>query len=74
MGISKMTKEHLGITLSLKIPFFIVLTKIDMCPVNVMKETIDSLNKILKSKLINKFPIMVKNSEEVEKCADSLDG
>jgi GTPase len=32
MGISRMTKEHLGITLALKIPFFIVLTKIDMCP------------------------------------------
>ena len=29
-GISKMTKEHLGIALALEVPFFIVITKIDM--------------------------------------------
>jgi GTPase len=72
MGISKMTKEHLGITLSLKVPFFIVLTKTDMCPSNVLKDTVDSLNKILKSKLVNKYPIMVKNINESQKCAEAL--
>ena len=35
MGLSKMTKEHLGISLFLNIPFFIVLTKIDIAPVNI---------------------------------------
>jgi len=35
MGISKMTKEHLGITIALKVPFFVVLTKVDMCPENI---------------------------------------
>ncbi len=30
LGLSKMTKEHLGIALALNIPFFIVLTKVDM--------------------------------------------
>lgn len=30
MGISRMTKEHLGISLTLNIPFFFVLTKIDL--------------------------------------------
>lgn len=49
MGISRMTKEHLGITLALKIPFFIIITKVDICPPNIMKETADQLNKILKS-------------------------
>ena len=39
MGLSKMTKEHLGITWALKIPFFIVVTKIDICPDNVFDET-----------------------------------
>jgi len=32
MGVARMTKEHLGIILCLKIPFFVVLTKIDLCP------------------------------------------
>lgn len=35
MGIPKMTKEHLGISLFLKIPFMIVLTKIDIAPQNI---------------------------------------
>ena len=30
MGVSRMTKEHLGISLALKIPIFIVITKIDI--------------------------------------------
>ena len=32
MGVSRMTKEHLGISLALKIPIFIVITKIDIAP------------------------------------------
>jgi len=32
MGVSRITKEHLGISLALKIPFMIVVTKIDISP------------------------------------------
>ena len=39
MGVSRMTKEHLGITLALKIPLFIVITKIDIAPKNVYEDT-----------------------------------
>lgn len=35
-GLSRMTKEHLGIALALEIPFFIVMTKIDLVPAEVM--------------------------------------
>jgi GTPase len=44
-----MTKEHLGIVIALKIPFFIVFTKTDMCPENVYKENLDKIKKLLKS-------------------------
>ena len=30
-----MTKEHLGITIALNIPFFVVFTKTDLAPLNV---------------------------------------
>lgn len=33
MGVTKMTKEHLGLALALKIPIVVVITKIDICPV-----------------------------------------
>lgn len=32
MGVSKMTREHLGISLALGVPVFIVITKIDLAP------------------------------------------
>lgn len=48
MGVSRMTKEHLGISLALKIPIFIVITKIDIAPTNVFDETKNTLLKILK--------------------------
>jgi GTPase len=39
MGLSKMTKEHMGIALALKIPMFIVITKIDLAPQDVLDKT-----------------------------------
>lgn len=35
-GLSRMTKEHLGIALALEIPFLIVITKIDLVPNEVL--------------------------------------
>jgi GTPase len=49
MGVSRMTKEHLGISLALKVPIFIVMTKIDISPEDVSEKTKDTLIKILKS-------------------------
>jgi len=49
MGVSGMTKEHLGIVLALRVPVFLVVTKIDMCPENILKETMQQIKKVLKS-------------------------
>lgn len=72
MGVSRMTKEHLGITLALKIPFFVVLTKVDMCPENVLKESGETLMTILKSGGVNRKPIVVKTEEDIKTCAETL--
>merc|ERR1719270_1552958 len=42
-GIVGMTKEHLGLALALSVPVFVVVTKIDMCPANVLQETLKLL-------------------------------
>lgn len=60
MGIPKMTKEHLGISLFLKIPFMIILTKIDIAPQNVYDETLAKMQQILKSSLVSKMPLVIK--------------
>lgn len=36
-GIVGMTKEHLGLALALNVPVFVVVTKIDMCPANILQ-------------------------------------
>ena len=59
MGLSKMTREHIGLCLFLKIPFFVIVTKIDLAPQNKYEETIDEIKKIVKSKLLKKYPILI---------------
>lgn len=64
MGVSKMTREHLGISLALGVPLFVVVTKIDIAPKNVYDETMATLEKILKSPQAGKNPIVVGGSED----------
>ena len=47
-GIQRMTKEHLGLCLALKIPFYVVITRIDMTPEPVTKNTTENVLKLLK--------------------------
>ncbi len=65
MGVSRMTKEHLGISLALKVPIFIVITKIDVAPDNVFEETKTTLVKILKSPGCQRLPVIVKPDDDV---------
>merc|ERR1719323_2762558 len=64
-GVVGMTKEHLGLALALSVPVFVVVTKIDMCPPNVLQETLKLLIRILKSPGCRKFPVLVKSQDDV---------
>lgn len=64
-GIVGMTKEHLGLALALSVPVFVVVTKIDMCPPNVLQDTLRLLVRILKSPGCRKVPVMVKYTDDV---------
>jgi len=64
-GVVGMTKEHLGLALALSVPVFVVVTKIDMCPPNVLQETLKLLIRILKSPGCRKFPVLVKSKDDV---------
>lgn len=69
MGIVGMTKEHLGLALALSVPVFVVVTKIDMCPENVLNDTLQLLQKILRSPGCRKIPVIVQNTNDVVTCA-----
>ncbi|KAG7306963.1 GTP-binding protein 1 [Plutella xylostella] len=64
-GIVGMTKEHLGLALALSVPVFVVVTKIDMCPPNVLQDNLKLLIRILKSSGCRKVPVMVKTKDDV---------
>lgn len=49
-GVQRMTKEHLGIVLPLRIPFIVVVTKIDLAPVNKLEETMNEIQYIIRKK------------------------
>jgi len=71
MGVSRMTKEHMGIALSLNIPLVILITKIDICPVDVLKNTIRVIQNCLKIKSVNKQPLFIKNEDNLDKLFDN---
>ena len=71
MGVQRMTKEHLGMIISLNIPFFIVFTKIDIAPKEVKEKTINTFTKILKTGL-QKTVFNVKSEKEVEFAAQGV--
>ncbi|KAK2592542.1 hypothetical protein QQS21_009757 [Conoideocrella luteorostrata] len=63
-GLVGMSKEHLGIALALNVPVMVVVTKIDICPPNILEETITQITKIMRSPGARKVPIFIKNHEE----------
>lgn len=63
-GLVGMSKEHLGVALALNIPIMVVITKIDICPPNILEETITQIKKIMKSPDARKIPTFIRNREE----------
>jgi GTPase len=64
-GLIGMSREHLGIALAVNVPVLVVITKIDICPPQILKQTIDQITKILKSPGARKIPIFIKNNTDV---------
>lgn len=71
-GVVGMSKEHLGLALNLNVPVFIVVTKIDMCPPNVLNETLKTLKKILRTPQVRKMALDVKSHNDVVMAAHHL--
>ncbi|CAK4076291.1 unnamed protein product [Aphanomyces euteiches] len=70
MGVKKMTLEHLGITISLEIPVVIALTKIDIAPKSIARETLQNIRKCLRQ--YGKMAMLVKTLDEAANAAKGL--
>ena len=65
-GITKMTREHLGVVLALQIPLIVVVTKVDLASDHILGQTKTQLFKVLKSGAANKLPVQMRGSKDVE--------
>lgn len=65
MGVIGMTKEHYHLSLALKVPCFFVVTKIDICPANVLESTLNVLRQMLRAPGSKKIPMFVNNEDDV---------
>ncbi|CAG9318719.1 unnamed protein product [Blepharisma stoltei] len=74
MGLTRMTKEHIGLALALKIPMFFVFTKIDIAPENVYKENINLLHKVLTNPAAgSRLPLYVKDDTDVSDLCNMME-
>jgi GTPase len=46
-GITKLTREHIGLLLCIRIPFIVIITKIDMAPEQIYLDLQNNLKKLL---------------------------
>ena len=64
-GITRMTQEHVGMAIALNVPLFVVVTKVDLCPEPVMKETMKQLSRLLKLPGARKQPYAVRSTDDL---------
>ncbi|XP_052469774.1 GTP-binding protein 2 [Carassius gibelio] len=74
-GIAGTTREHLGLAMALKVPIFIVVSKVDLCSRGAVERTVRQLERILKQPGCNKVPMLVSSTDDAvtaaQKCAQS---
>ena len=63
-GITKLTKEHLGILLYLNIPFIIVITKIDLAPRQIYQNLCNQLKKLLGRNTFGRVLYFISDSDK----------
>lgn len=66
-GIKPMTKEHIFLCVTLKIPFIIIISKVDICKdrLNILNETVQGIKKFLQYPGIRRIPLIVKSKDDI---------
>lgn len=68
-GITDMTIEHIKLCGIYRIPFFIVVTKVDIAPPDKLKETITELKRLPKTMRIrNRISSQIKDNDDIAFC------
>jgi hypothetical protein len=70
MGLKRMAREHLCLASALGIPVAVVITKTDMCPVHVLKQTRQTVLKALRG--AGKTTLVVKGEAQVAAAIEGM--
>ncbi|MEM5874761.1 MAG: GTP-binding protein [Candidatus Aenigmatarchaeota archaeon] len=70
-GITNITKEHLGIMLSINLPIIVCITKIDLCNENKLNKVIEDVNLLLKN--VGRIPFLIKDKNDIGIILDKID-
>ena len=71
-GIAGTTKEHLGFSLALEVPVFIVVNKTDLCHQKLLQQTLNSIQTLLKSPGVNRMPLIISNDHDLALAVQSF--
>eukprot|EP00743_Colponemidia_sp_Colp-15_P004948 GILK01005333.1.p1 GENE.GILK01005333.1~~GILK01005333.1.p1 ORF type:complete len:617 (+),score=118.15 GILK01005333.1:101-1951(+) len=72
VGVTPTTEEHIGIALSLAVPIFIVVTKVDIASESTLHHTMVTLTHLLRADNNRLTPIEVKEQSDILMCVRSL--
>lgn len=67
-----MTHHHLNLCASTLVPAVIILTKIDGCPPDSLKSTLDEVKAMCRQRDIDKVPFLCKTKADQEECLDKM--
>eukprot|EP01006_Ploeotia_vitrea_P038674 TRINITY_DN66264_c3_g3_i1.p1 TRINITY_DN66264_c3_g3~~TRINITY_DN66264_c3_g3_i1.p1 ORF type:complete len:657 (-),score=57.62 TRINITY_DN66264_c3_g3_i1:165-2135(-) len=71
-GMQQMTKEHIGLCLALKIPFFCVITRVDKADTEMLTSTVQGISTVLQLPGVRRVPLLVKSEDDAIACAKQL--
>ncbi|XP_054655578.1 GTP-binding protein 2 [Dunckerocampus dactyliophorus] len=71
-GIVGTTWEHLGFAMALKVPIFIVISKVDLCTRGTVERTVRQLERVLKQPGCNKVPMVIANTDDAVTAAQQF--
>lgn len=73
-GIVGTTREHLGLAMALKVPIFVVVSKVDVCVCSrgSLERTLRQLERLLKQPGCAKVPLQVANADDAVTAAQQF--
>ncbi|XP_072292993.1 GTP-binding protein 2-like [Eucyclogobius newberryi] len=71
-GIAGTSREHLGLAMALKVPIFIVISKVDLCTRATVERTVRQLERVLKQPGCNKVPMVVADKDDAVTAAQQF--